>query len=129
MIVSADATIVTSVLQSVSPNLNDYYTSKAKSRRLATTTLIVMPVQWCNDEFFFSNSSTVIPLCNTVVPFTSGETVYFETPSVNSQEFPLFVHNTNNGYHPVNENYAMSSANGKTICSSVRPVSARELAE
>ena len=55
--------------------------------------------------------------------------MYFKTPSVNAQEVPHFVNNTNNGYHPVDENYATSSANLNEGCSSDRPVSARELAE
>ena len=113
----------------VSPNINDYYTSDANLWRLAATTPIVTPAQCCNAGTIFSNVTTVVPSCNTAAPYTSGGTVYFNTRPVHSQHVPHFVNHTNTGYQPVNEDYAPSFAYPNQGCSSDRPLSARELAE
>ena len=110
----------------VSPNINDYYTSDANLWRLAATN---PKVQCCNAEKVFFNVTTVVPPCNTAVPYTSGGTVFINTPLINPQHVPHFVINTNSGYQPVNEAYAPSFANLNQCCSSDRPLSARELAE
>ena len=91
------------VPHTVSLNINDYYTSDAKLWRLAATTPIVKPAQCCNAGNIFSNVTTVVPSCNTAAPYTSGGTVYFNTPPVNPQHVPHFVNQTNTGYQPVNE--------------------------
>ena len=81
------------------------------------------------------NLTIVVPLCNTDAPYTSGETVYFNTPPVHLQHVPLFVNYTNTGYEPVNEDpssaypSAPSSAYPNQGCSSDRPLSAREVTE
>ena len=117
------------VPHTVSPNINDYYTSDANLWRLPATTPIVTPAQCCNAGNIFSNVTTVVPSCNTAAPYTSGGTVYFNTPPVHPQHVPHFVNHTNTGYQPVNEDYAPSSAYPSQGCSSDRPISARELAE
>ena len=117
------------VPHTVSPNINDYYTSDANLWRLAATTPIVTPAQCCNAGNIFSNVTTVVPSCNTAAPFTSGGTVYFNTPPVHPKHVPHFVNHTNTGYQPVNEDYAPSSAYPNQGCSSDRPLSARELVE
>ena len=117
------------VPQTVSPNINDYYTSDAKLWRLAATTPIVTPAQCCNAGNIFSNVTTVVPSCNTAAPYTSGGTVYFNIPPVHPQHIPLFVNHTNTGYQPVNEVYAPSSAYLNQGYSSDRPLFAREFAE
>ena len=108
----------------VSPNNNDYYTSDANLWRLAATTPIVTPVQCCNAGGIFSNVTTVVPPCNTAAPYTSGGTVYFNSPPVHPQHFPHFVNYSNTGYQPVTEDYAPSSAYPNQVCSSDRPLSA-----
>ena len=113
----------------MSPNINDYPTSDANLWRLAATTPIVTPAQCCNGGKKIFNVKLVVPLCNTAAPYTSGETVYFNTPPVHLQHVPLFVIYTNTGYEPVNEDYAPSSAYPNQGCSSDRPLSAREVAE
>ena len=45
----------------VSPNINDYYTSDANLWRLAATTPIVTPAQCCNAGNTFLNVTTVVP--------------------------------------------------------------------
>ena len=60
------------VPHTVSPNINDYYTSDANLWRLAATTPIVTPAQCCNAGNIFSNVTTVVPSCNTAAPYTSG---------------------------------------------------------
>ena len=60
------------VPHTVSPSINDYYTSDANLWRLAATTLIVTPAQCCNAGNIFSNVTTVVPSCNTAAPYTSG---------------------------------------------------------
>ena len=117
------------VPQTVSPNINDYYTSHANLWRLAATTPIVTPVPCCQAGNVFSNVTIATPPCNTAVPYTSGWTVYFITPPVNPLHVPHFVNNRNTGYQPVNEDYAPSFPNPNQVCSSDRPFSARELAE
>ena len=118
-----------SVPHTVSPNINDYYTSDANLRRLAATTPIVTPAQCCNAGNIFSNVKTVVPSCNTTAPYTSGGTVYFNTPPVHPQHVPHFVKYTNTGYQPVNKDYAPPSAYPNQGCSSDRPLSARELVD
>ena len=49
------------VPHSVSPNINDYYTSDAKIWRMAATFPIVRPAQCCNAGNVFSNVATVVP--------------------------------------------------------------------
>ena len=98
------------VPHTVSPNINDYYTSVANLWRLAATTPIVTPAQCCNAGNIFSNVTTVVPSCNTTAPITSGGTVYFNTPPNHPQHVPHFVNHTNSGYQPVNEDYAPPSA-------------------
>ena len=112
------------VPHTVSPNINDYYTSDANLFRLAATNPIVTPAQCCNAGNNFSNVTTVYD-----PPYTSGGTVYFNTPPVHPQHVPHFVNHTNTGYQPVNEDYAPSSAYPSQGFSSDRPLSARELAE
>ena len=73
--------------------------------------------------------TTVVPLCNTAVPYTSVGTVYFNSPPVHTQPVPHLINYTNTGYQPVNEDYAPASAYPNQGCSSDRPLSARELAE
>ena len=106
-----------------SPSINDYYTSDANLWRLAATTPIVTPAQCCNAGNIFSNVATVVPSGNTAAPYTSGGTVYFNTPPVQPQHVPHFVNHTNTGYQPVNEDYAPSSAYPNQGCSSDRPLS------
>ena len=96
---------------------------------MAATTPIVAPVQCCNAESIFSIVTTVVPTCITAAPYTSGGTVYFNSPPVHPQHVPHFVSYTNTGYQPVNEDYAPSSAYPNQGCPSDRPLSARELAE
>ena len=98
------------VPHTVSPNINDYYTSDANLWRLAATTPIVTPAQCCNAENIFSNVTTVVPPFNTAAPYTRGGIVYFNSPPVHPQHVPHFVNYTNTGYQPVNEDYAPSSA-------------------
>ena len=117
------------VPHTVSPNINDYYTSDANLWRLAATTPIVTPAQCCNAGNIFSNVTTVGPSCNTAAPYTSGGTVCFNTPPVHPQHVSHFVNHTNTGYQPVNEDYSPSSTYPNQGCSSDRPLSARELAE
>ena len=117
------------VPDTVSPNINDYYKSNANLWRLAATTPIVTPAQCFNAGNVFSNVTTVVPPCNTAAPYTSGGTVYFNSPPVQPQHVPHFVNYTNTGYQPVNEDYAPSSASPNQGCLSDRPLSARELAE
>ena len=102
--------IVSFVLHTVSPNTNDYYTSDANLWQLAATTPIVTPAQCCNAGNIFSNVTTVVPPCNTAAPYTSGGTVYFNSPPVHPQHDPHFVNYTNSSYQPVNEDCAPSSA-------------------
>ena len=73
--------------------------------------------------------TTVVPSCNTAVPYPSGGTVYLNTPPVHPQHVPLFVNHTYTGSQSVNKDYARSSAYPNQGCSSDRPLSARELAE
>ena len=113
----------------VSPNINDYYTSDANLWRLATTTPIVTPAQCCKAANMFSNVTTVVTPGNTATPYTSGGTVYLNTPPVLSQHVPHFVNYTNIGYQPVNSDYAPSSPYPNQGCSSDRPLSAREFAK
>ena len=61
-------------------------------------------------ETFFSNVTTVVPPCNTAAPYTSGGTMYFNSPPVYPQHVPHFVNYTKTGYQPVNEDYAPPSA-------------------
>ena len=97
---------------------------------MAATTPIVTPAHWCNAGNIFSNvKTTPFPSCNTAAPYTSGGTVYFNTPPIHPQHVPHFVNHTNTGYQPVNEDYAPSSTYPNQACSSDRPLSARELAE
>ena len=117
------------VPHTVSPNINDYYTSDANLRLLAATTPIVTPAQCCNAGNVFSNVTTVVPPCNSAAPYTSGGTVYSNSPAVHPQHVPHFVVYTNTGYQPINEDYGTSSAHPNQGCSSDRPLSARELAE
>ena len=117
------------VPHTVSPNINDYFTSDANLWRLAATTPIVTPAQCCKAGNIFSNVTTVVPSCNTAAPYTRGGTVNFNTPPVHPQHVPHFVNHTNTGYQPVNEDYAPSSAYPNQGCSSDRTLSARELAE
>ena len=117
------------VPHTVSPNINDYYTSDANLWRLVATIPIVTRVQCCNAGSKFSNLTTVVPPCNTAAPYTSGGTVYLNTPPVHPQHVRHFVNYTNTGYQPVNEDYAPSSAYPTQACSSDRPLSSRELAE
>ena len=117
------------VPHTVSPSINDYYTSDGNLWRLAATTPIATPAQCCNAGNIFSNVTTVVPSCNTAAPYTSGATVYFNTPPFHPQHVSHFVNHTNTGYQPVNEHYAPSSTYPNQGCSSDRPLSARELAE
>ena len=117
------------VPHTVSPNINDYYTSDANLWRLAATTPIVTHAQCCNAGNIFSNVTTVVPSCNNAAPYTSGGTVFFNTPPVHPQHVPHFVNHSDTGYQPVNEDYAPPSAYPNKGCSSDRPLSARELAE
>ena len=86
---------VSFVPHTVSTNINDYYTSDANLWRLAATTPIVLPIQCCNAGSIFSNVTTVVPPCNTAAPYTSGGTVYFNSPSVHAQHVPHCVNYTN----------------------------------
>ena len=86
------------VPHTVSPNINDYFTSDANLWRLAATNPIVTPVQCCKAGNVFSNKTTVVPPCNTAASYTSGGTVYFSTPPVHPQHVPHFVNYTNTGY-------------------------------
>ena len=106
------------VPHTVSPNINDYYTSNANLWRLAATNPIVTPAQCCNAGNIFSNVTTVVPSCNTAAPYTSGGTVYFNTPPVHPQHVPHFVNHSNTGYQPLKEDYAPSSAYPNQGCSS-----------
>ena len=117
------------VPHTVSPNINDYYTSDTNLWRLAATTTIVTPVQCYNAGGIFYNVTTVVPPCKTAAPYTSGGTVYFNTPAVHPQHVRHFVNNINTDYQPVNEDYGPPSAYPNQGCSSDRPPSARELAE
>ena len=90
---------------------------------------IVTPVQCCNAQNIFSNVTTVVPPCTTAAPYTSGGTVYFNTPPVHHQHAPHFVNYFSTGYQLVNEDYAPSSEYPNQGFSSVRPLSARESAE
>ena len=117
------------VPHTVSPNINNFYTSDANVWRLAATTPIVTPAQCFKAGNIFSNVTTVVPSCNTAAPYTSGGTVYFNTPPVHRQHVSHFVNHTNTGYQPVNEDYAPPSAYPNQGCSSDRPLSAREMAE
>ena len=117
------------VPHTVSPNINDYYTNDANLWRLAATTSIATPAQCCNAGNICSNVTTVVPSYNTAAPYTSGGTVYFNTPPVHPKHVPHFANQTNTGYQPVNEDYAPPSAYRNQGCSSDRPLSARELAE
>ena len=74
--------------------------------------------QCCNAGNIFSNVTTVVPPCNTAAPYTSVETVYFNSPPVHPQHVPNFVNYTNTVYQPVNEDYAPSSAYPNQGCSS-----------
>ena len=74
----------------VSPNINDYYTSDANLWRLAATTSTVTPAQCCNAENIFSKVTTVVPPCNIAAPYTSGGSVYFNSPPIHLQHVPLF---------------------------------------
>ena len=78
------------VQHTVSPIINDYYTSDANLWRLAATIPIVTPVQCCNARGIFSNETTVVPPCNTAALYTSGGNVYFNTPPVDPQHVPHF---------------------------------------
>ena len=78
------------VPHTMSPNINYYYTSDTNLWRLAATTPIVTPVQCCNAGGIFSNVTIVVPQCNTAVPYTRGETVYFNSPLVHPQHVPRF---------------------------------------
>ena len=49
------------VPHTVSPNINDYYTSDANLWRLAATAPIVTPAQCCNAGNVLSNGTTVVP--------------------------------------------------------------------
>ena len=113
----------------MSPNINDYYTSDANLWRMAATTPIVTPAQCCNTGNIFSNVKNVVPPCNSAAPYTTGGTVYFNSPPVLSHYVSHFVNYTDTGYQPVNEHYAPSSAYPNQGCSSDRPLSARELVE
>ena len=117
----------------MSPTINDYYTSGANLWRLAATTPIVTPARCCNAGNIFSNMTTVFPPFNPAPPppppYTSGGTVYFNSPSGHPQHVPHFVIYTNTGYQPVNEDYAPSSAYPNQGCSLDRPLSSREFAE
>ena len=106
------------VPHTVSPNINDYYTSDANLWRLAATTPIVTPAQCCKAGNIFSNVTFVVPSCNTAAPYTSGGIVYYITPQAHPQHVPHFVNLTNTGYQPVNEDYAPSSAFPNQGCSS-----------
>ena len=117
------------VPNTVSPNINDYYTSDANLWRLAATTPVVTPAQCCNAGNIFSNVTTVVPLCNTAASYTSGGTVYFNTPPVHPQHVTHFVNHTNTGYQPVNEDYAPPPAYPNQGCSSDQLLSACKLAE
>ena len=117
------------VPHTVSPNTNNYHTSDAKLWRLSATTPVVTPVQCCNAGSIFSNVTTSVPPCNTAAPYTSVETVDFNTPPFLLQHVPHFTKNSNTGYWPVNEDYAPSFANPNKGCSSDRRLCARELAE
>ena len=97
------------VLHTVSPIINDYYTSDTNLWRLAATTPIGMALHCCNAGGIFSNVTTVVLPCNTAAAYASGGTVYFNTSPVHPQ-VPHFVNYTKTGYHPVNENCAPSSA-------------------
>ena len=68
------------VPHTVSHSINDYYTRDANLWRLAATIPIVLPAQCCNAGNVFSNVTTVVPPCNTTVPYTSGGNVYFNFP-------------------------------------------------
>ena len=85
------------VPHTVSPNINNYYTSDANLWRLAATTPIVTSAQCCNAGNIFSNLTTVVPSCNTAALYISGRTVYFNTPPVHPQHVPRFVNLTNTG--------------------------------
>ena len=98
------------VPHTVSPTINNYYTSDAVLWRLAATTPIVTPAQCCNAGNIFSNVTTVVPSCNTAAPYASGGTVCFNTPPVHQQHVSHFVNHINTGYQPVNEDYAPPSA-------------------
>ena len=93
----------------VSLKINYYYTRDAILWRLAATNPIVTPAQCCNAGNISSNVTTVVPQCNTAAPYTSGGTVYFNSPLVHPQHVPHFVNYTNTGYQPLNEDYAPSS--------------------
>ena len=54
------------VHHTLSPNINDYYTSDANLWRLAATTPVVTLVQCV-----FLNKTIVVPTCNTAAPYTS----------------------------------------------------------
>ena len=106
------------VPHTVSPSINDYYTSNANLWRLAATTPIVTPAQCCNAGNIFSNVTTVVPSCNTAAPYSSGGTVCFNTPPVHPQHVLHFVNHTNTDYQPVEEDYAPSSTYPNQGCSS-----------
>ena len=107
--------IIPFVLHTMSPNINDFYTSDANLWRLAATTPIVRPAQFCNAGNVFSNVTTVVPPCNTAASYTSGGIVYFNSPPVHPQQVPHFVNYTNTGYQPANEDYVPSSAYPKVV--------------
>ena len=113
----------------VSPNINDSSTSYANLRRLAATTPIAKPVQCFKAGSNFPNVTTVVRPCNTAASYTSGGTVYFNTPPAHPQHIPHFVNYINTGYQPVNEDYASSLAYLNQVCSSNGPLFARELAK